>query len=47
MQTMFTPVFGPNKHTGEVRFRLKIMCIKLIFLSLTYSVKITGKVGEK
>ena len=26
---LFPPVFGPNKHTGEVRFCVKTMCKKL------------------
>ena len=25
VQTIFTPVFGPYKHTGEIRFRIKTM----------------------
>ena len=44
---MFTSAFGPDKHTSEVRFRVKTMRKKLIVSRFTYSVKITGKVGEK
>ena len=31
VQTMFTPVFGPDKHTSEVRFPVQTMCKKFIF----------------
>ena len=31
VQTMFTFVFGPNKHTCEVRFRVKTMPKKFDF----------------
>ena len=30
---IFTPVFGPNKHTGEVRFCVKTMRKKHIFFA--------------
>ena len=43
---MLTTVFG-HKHTGKVRFGVKTMCKKLNFSGFIYSVKITGKVGEK
>ena len=46
VQTMFTPVFGCDKHSIEVRFRLKTMCKKLNFFGFYInSDKITGKVG--
>ena len=28
---MFKPIFGPDKHTGEVRFHVKPVRKKLIF----------------
>ena len=46
VQTMFTPILGPDKHTGEVRFRVKTMHKKLIFWRFVYSVK-NRKGGRK
>ena len=47
VHTMFTHAIGPDKHTGEVKFRVLAMCKKLMFSGFIYSVKIIGKVGEK
>ena len=45
VQTMFTPIFGPDKHTSEVRIRVKT---KLIFLGYIYCQNNQKKkVGEK
>ena len=41
VQTLFTAVFAPHKHTGVDRLRIKTMCKKLIFWGFIYSVKIT------
>ena len=35
-QTVFTPAFGPDKHTHEVRFREKTLRKKLIFRVFIY-----------
>ena len=43
VQSMFPPIFGPDKHTGEVGFCVKTMRKKLIFSCFTYSVKVTSK----
>ena len=47
VQTEFTPVFGPDKLTGEVRFYVKTMCKKVDFFGVNIFCQNNWKSGRK
>ena len=47
VQNMFTPVFGPDKHTGEVRFCVKTMHKKVYFSEIYIFCQNNWKSGRK
>ena len=47
VQTIHTPVFGPDKHTGEIRFRVKTMRKKVDIFGVYIFCQNNWKSGRK